>query len=133
MDCSLPVFSVHGILQARILELVAMHFSKGSSQPSDWTQVSCIAGTFFTTSATWDALLGLVTQSCLTLCNPADCSLPGSSLRGDSAGKKTAVGSLSLLQRIFWYYILEENEIHDEPLKIRYIWFSLQFFIGLLS
>ena len=133
MDCSLPVFSVHGILQARILELVAIHFSKGSSQPSDWTQVSCLAGTFFTTIATWDALLGLVTQSCLTLCNPADCSLPGSSLRGDSAGKKTAVDSLSLLQGIFWYYILEENEIHDEPLKIRYIWFSLQFFIGLPS
>ena len=47
--------------------------------------------------------------------------------------KNTGVCSLSLLQGIFWYYILEENEIHDEPLKIRYIWFSLQFFIGLLS
>ena len=133
MDCSLPGSSVHGILQARILELVAIRFSKGSSQPSDWTQVSCIAGTFFITSATWDALLCLVAQSCLTLCDPGDYSPPGSSLLGDSAGKKTAVGSLSLLQGIFWYYILEENEIHDEPLKIRYIWFSLQFFIGLPS
>ena len=37
-----------GILQARILEWVAMPFSKGSSQPTDRTQVSCIASGFFT-------------------------------------------------------------------------------------
>ena len=42
MDCSLPDFSVHGILQARILEWVACPFSRVSSQPSDWTQVSGI-------------------------------------------------------------------------------------------
>ena len=41
--------------------------------------------------------LCLVTQSCLTLCNPMDCSLPGSSVHGDSPGKNTGVGSLSLL------------------------------------
>ena len=35
MDCSLPGFSVHGILQARILEWVAVSFSRGSSQPKD--------------------------------------------------------------------------------------------------
>ena len=40
--------TVHGILQARILEWVAFLFSKGSSQPKDQTQVSCIAGGFFT-------------------------------------------------------------------------------------
>ena len=39
---------VHGILQARILEWVAFHFSRGSSQPRDRTQVSHIAGRFFT-------------------------------------------------------------------------------------
>ena len=48
MDCSLPGPSVHGILQARIQEWVAMHSSRGSSKPRDWTQVSCIAGEFFT-------------------------------------------------------------------------------------
>ena len=48
MDCRLPGSSVHGILQARILEWVAMPFSKGSSQPKDRTQVSHIAGGFFT-------------------------------------------------------------------------------------
>ena len=40
--------SVYGILQARILEWAAISFSRGSSQPRDWTQVSCIAGRFFT-------------------------------------------------------------------------------------
>ena len=48
MDCSLPHSSVHGILQARILEWVAIHFSKGSSWPRDRTQVSHTAVSFFT-------------------------------------------------------------------------------------
>ena len=39
-------FTVYGILQARILEWVAFPFSKGSSQPRDRTQVSCMAGRF---------------------------------------------------------------------------------------
>ena len=42
------VTPVHGILQAKILEWVAFPFSRGSSQPKDWTQVSRIAGRFFT-------------------------------------------------------------------------------------
>ena len=48
MDCSLPGFSVHGILQARILEWVAIPFSRGSSLLRDWTWVSWFAGRFFT-------------------------------------------------------------------------------------
>ena len=51
MDSSLPGFSVHGILQARILEWVVMPSSRGSSRPRDQTCVSCgscIAGRFFT-------------------------------------------------------------------------------------
>ena len=48
MDCSPPGSSVHGILQARILEWVAMSSSRGSSQPRDHTQVYHIAGGFFT-------------------------------------------------------------------------------------
>ena len=51
-DCGPPGSSVHGILQARILEWVAFPFSRGSSQPRDQTQVSCIAGGFFTIWAT---------------------------------------------------------------------------------
>ena len=49
--------SVHGILQARILEWVVFLFSRGSSQPRDWTQVSCIAGRFFTSWAIREAQL----------------------------------------------------------------------------
>ena len=43
----------------------------------------------------------LVTQSCLTLCEPMDCSLPGSSVQGKSPGKNTGVGCHALLQGIF--------------------------------
>ena len=46
--CDRMNYTVHGILQARILEWVAIPFSRGSSQPGDRTQVSCIVGGFFT-------------------------------------------------------------------------------------
>ena len=49
MDCSLPGSSVHGISQAKILDWVAISFSRGSSQPRDQTHVSCITGRFFIT------------------------------------------------------------------------------------
>ena len=52
MDCGLPGFSVHGILQARILEWIAIPFSMGSSQLRDQTQLSHTAGVFLTTWAT---------------------------------------------------------------------------------
>ena len=57
MDCSLPGFSVHGILQARILEWVTISFSRGSSRPRDWTRVSCIGGRCFNLWATREALI----------------------------------------------------------------------------
>ena len=50
MDCT-----IHGILQARILEWVTFPFSKGSSQLRNWTRVSCIAGGFFTNWAIREA------------------------------------------------------------------------------
>ena len=55
MDCSPPGSSVHGIFQERILEQVAISYSKGSSQPRDQTQVSHIADGFFTMWATKEA------------------------------------------------------------------------------
>ena len=76
VDCSPPGSSVCGILQARILEWVAMpSSSRGSSQPRDQTQVSylllpALAGGFFSTTSE-------VAQSCPTLCGPTDCSTPG--------------------------------------------------------
>ena len=48
MDCSQPGFSVHGISQARILEWVAISFSRESSQPRNQILASRIAGRFFT-------------------------------------------------------------------------------------
>ena len=44
-DCRLPDFSVHGIFQGRILEWGAIPYSRGSSQPKDWTHVPCISFT----------------------------------------------------------------------------------------
>ena len=51
MDCSLPGFSVHGTFQTRILEWVAISFSRGSSQPRDQTRVSRIVGSCFTVAS----------------------------------------------------------------------------------
>ena len=86
MDCGPSGSSVHGILQARILEGVSILFSRGSSRPRDWTQVSCFAGNFFTVWATregvkrWGSplelsflfywnIIGL--QCCVNLCSIA--------------------------------------------------------------
>ena len=60
MDCSPQGSSIHGILQARILEWVAISFSRGSSQPKDWTLVSCIAGRRFNLLATREALMAFI-------------------------------------------------------------------------
>ena len=55
LDCSPPGSSVYGILQARILEWIAMPFSRGASWPRDWTWVAHIADRFFTVWATGEA------------------------------------------------------------------------------
>ena len=109
--CNAMDYTVHRILQARILEWAAFPFSRGSSQPRDRTQVSCIAGWFFTSWAIREALLLLyvmfiilvmhtqecqkeswynpclcvhakLLQSCLILCDPMDYTLPGSAVHG---------------------------------------------------
>ena len=104
MDCSPPGSSVHGILQARILEWVAISSSRGSSGPKDRTSISCVSRYFITrgkpfflhtqneikqismplcnyhaaaTAATAKSL-----QSCPTLCDPIDGSPPGSPIPG---------------------------------------------------
>ena len=55
MDCSLPGSSVHRILQVRVLQWVAIPFSRESSQPRDQTRVFCIADGFFTIWASSEA------------------------------------------------------------------------------
>ena len=57
MDCSSPGSSVHGTLQARILEWVTISYSMGSSQSRDWTLISCIGRRIFYHCATWKDLL----------------------------------------------------------------------------
>ena len=56
LDYRPPGCFIHGILQARILESIAIPSFRGSSQPRDWTQVSCIAGRSFTFWATREGL-----------------------------------------------------------------------------
>ena len=73
LDCSPPGSSVHGIFQARILEWVDYPFSRGSSQPRDRTQVSCTAGSFFTSWVTREAQ---EYWSGLPISSPADLSDP---------------------------------------------------------
>ena len=62
MDCSSPGSSVYGVLQARILEWIAMPFSRVSSRPDPGVKPKShtspeLAGRFFTSSATWEALM----------------------------------------------------------------------------
>ena len=61
--CDPMDYTVHGILQAKILEWVAYPFSSGSSQPRNWTRASCTAGRFFTNWAIREALQG---ELCIT-------------------------------------------------------------------
>ena len=61
MDCSLPGSSIHRILQVRILEWIAISFSRGSSWPRDWTHVfasPALAGGLFTTGSSGKPLFG---------------------------------------------------------------------------
>ena len=88
MDCSLPGSSVHGIFQARVLEWVAIAFS------SYLSRIRQMNGMIFCCCCS-------VTQLYPTLCNPMDCSLPGSSVHRDTPGKNTEVGCHALLQGIF--------------------------------
>ena len=129
MDCRLPGSSVHGDSPGKNTGVVAMPFSRGSSQPGDRTQVSCIVGGFFTIWATREAKkvmtcskkvnLVLVAQSCPTLCHPVNCNPPGSSVYGILSVH--AVGSHSLPQGIFliqgWTQVpsLQADSLLSEP------------------
>ena len=67
MDCSPPGSSVHGILQARVLEQLAVLFSRGSSRSWDWTWVFHIAGGFFTIWSTRETHANTASKQILTL------------------------------------------------------------------
>ena len=67
MDCSPPVSSAHGIFQARMLEWVAISFSRGSSRPRDQIQVSCTAGRFLPTELQGKLLIYCIGASQMAL------------------------------------------------------------------
>ena len=96
MDCTVP-----GILQARILEWVPFPFCRGSSQPRDWTQVSGIAGTFFTSWAIREVHGWVKSLSRVRLfATPWIVAYQAPPSMGFS-GKNTGVGRHFLLQEIF--------------------------------
>ena len=85
MDCSPPGSSIHRILQARILERVAISISMGASWLRDWTLISWISGRFFTIWATREAHIYELTQwlSCkISACNAGDSKDMGRSTGG---------------------------------------------------
>ena len=98
MDCSLPGSSVHGILQARILQWVAISFSRGSSWPRDQTRDSCFAGRFFTIWVKkWSVNRSVMPDSS----QPHGLQPTRLLCPWDFPGKNTGVGSHLLLQGIF--------------------------------
>jgi len=78
--CDPMDYTVHGILQARILEWIASPFSRGSSQPRDLTQVSHIAGGFLTSWATREAHKGVLEWVAYPLIDPGSPALQVDSL-----------------------------------------------------
>ena len=100
MDCSLPGSSVHGILQARVLEWVAISFSRGSSQPRDWTRVSHIEGRCFNLWATREARLSGFWRSFLYSSYVYSCYLLISS---------TSVRSIPFLSYIYFPLIIAKS------------------------
>ena len=93
MDCSPPGSSVHGDSPGKNTGVDCHALIQGIFP----TQVSHIAGGFFTVWATSESEV-LVKSA---LCDPMDCSLPGSSVHGDPPGKNTGVDCHALLQGIF--------------------------------
>ena len=126
MNCSPPGSSVHGNLQARTLEWVAMPFSRASLPPKDQT---CVSYSLLHWQSSYLPLVPpgkpkvrmLVTQSCPTLYDFLDCSPPGSSDPWDSPGKNIGVGGHSLLQGIFPIQEFNPGLLHFR--QIFFVWF----------
>ena len=122
--CSQPGSSVHGILQTRIMERVAISFPRGSSWPKNWIWVSLITGKFFTVGATREALTWVAVNSEwnliyvmendqqspeFTVTLPSVCCVGGSRLDRDSAYRPSSPSSP-----------LEWGEAFDLLLQMKY-------------
>ena len=152
MDCNLPCSSIHGIFQARVLEWVAISFSRGSFRPRDRTQVSYIVGRHFTVWGTREdsyicvaeslccseiitALFVIwlcvwVSQLCLTLCDPMDCSLSDFSSHGILQARVLEWFAISFSRGSSWpkdwtqvsfiagrFFIINSTPIQNKKLK----------------
>ena len=102
MDCI-----VHGILQARILEWVTVPFSRGSFQPRDWTQVSRIAGRFFTSWATRVIFLEICKNDCKK-----------NALRKWKTNTVTKIAQRPVLRR--WFYQCFETGVDRFSLAVQF-------------
>ena len=148
IDCSLSGFSVHEILQARILEWADISSFRGSSWPRDWTwasYVSCMGRPILCHWTSWEigptAMKVLFTQSCPTLCDPMDCSPPDSSVygilqagilkwitipfsKGSSLPRDQTQASCTA-GRFFTIWATREYYGHDQISLLTKIWFAL--------
>ena len=88
-DCSPPGSSVHGILQAKILEQVAISFCRGSSQPRGRTHVFCIAGEFSTTEPPGKYCVGNSLHLLTQTSSPSPASATGLSVRESVSALQT--------------------------------------------
>ena len=122
MDYSSPGPSVHGIFQARILEWVAFPFSRASSQPRDWTQVSCITSRFFTIWASREAFnkVKRVVNTCLSSIPwyPPEVCLIHALLAGCSLGHFLSDGLLIMLKQLYLGCILYSAIKNEKPVTL---------------
>ena len=117
MDSKLPGSFVHEILQARILEWVAISFPRGSSQPR--THQSTIA-----------AVAAKSLQSCLTLCDPIDGSPPGSTIPGIVQARKLEWGAITFSYMALCCQVISvvSNSVRPhrwQPTRLHHPWDSL--------
>ena len=130
MDGSHPGFSVHGILQARILEWVAIPFSRGPSRLRDQTWVSCFAGGFSTIWATREAPgIGIIEPQ-ITGClgNPMNRGAWGATVHGVTKGLYDFATEHIHMVRTFKLYSFSKFQVYNTVLltvvTMRKIWFS---------
>ena len=154
MDCSPPGSSVHGTLQARVLEWAAISFSRGSSRPRDQTQVSRIAGRRFNLWATREAhsiyntklpihlpsipsppwqprACALGSQHPHLVANPPHPNLPEGKLLGERGRKTECTGNFCIFLSIF-LWILNYSKMWSLPKKsFSYcFWPKRAYFVG---
>ena len=116
MDCSRPGSSVHGILQARILEWVAILFSRGSSLPRDWTHVSRIAGRFFTVWVTREAPLKIRQPLKIALKRNSKSEAPTAlvliiNLQTDTASKPSIISTICQWEEYWQGFALQKPQV----------------------